>query len=171
MGVRFRRDVEKILRADKFPFGQEHAIYDTDTGMGVAGRRVGVDLSWSHTNDLRAKIVQFIVDGAMNHPEQKVEPFTVPNAHEAMGNRDLLLDSVLVNTDFVPLLANVIRPWLGVHYLKVFAHDEVPPGDIYGFAEPDYVGIVARNPMGGVGVLVTNMSGIIWGRFRLRRDR
>lgn len=161
-----RKDVESLFVLNRLQYGDffpdNTIILDT-----ASHGRVTVPLSTTNsvTCELRAQVVQQILDTSKNVHE--LEPFTVVRAHEVMANRDKQLDSLLVQPDFAPLLAKAARVWLG-HQLKIFVHHDVPRGDVYGLTCPQFLGSIARDRNGLVGIALTDQESIVWGRFQLR---
>jgi hypothetical protein len=161
--VGWRADVENLFLMDRLPPEVETVVYET---MEMRRCEVEMNVALSIRNELRAQLVARIIDTAMGIPE--LQPFDLLKAHEVMANRDISLNALLVRPDFVPLLDKIRRPILGIK-VKVFAHDEVPPGDVYGLTEPQFLGSVARSTNGTIGIALTNPDGIVWGRFPPRR--
>lgn len=160
-----REDVERLLRVDLVPDGA-NVVYDTEDMGNVHVPCLAIDMA-----ELRSNIVQAILDvrfQADQTGDWSLRPFTLVGAHEAMANRDLCLRAFLVNTQFVPLIEQVCRTPLWGIKLSLFCHAEVPPGEVYAFAEPEYVGVVPIQ--GGVaGVAICNLNGVAWGQFHRRR--
>jgi hypothetical protein len=166
-----RKDVEQLFVHDRIPAFVITPCYDRGRRPGELSMNIQIqpefDASLLFVEELRIAIVQTILEiKIMGVPP--IQPFTVVKAHEHMGNCDLRLDSLLVNDEFEPLLVKARQPVLG-HQLKLFGHPEVPPGEVYGLAQPEYVGVIPIQN-GLPGVALTNLPGLIWGRFQLRDD-
>jgi hypothetical protein len=161
-----REDVERLFRVDLLPEGA-NPVYDTESMGNINVLCLAVDMA-----ELRSNIIQTILQVRFQAEETGVDwalrPFTLIRAHEVMANRDLCLRAFLVNTEFVPLIAPASSStWWGVR-THLFCHAEVPPGEVYAFAEPEFVGVVPIQ--GGVaGAAVCNLNGLIWGQFNRRR--
>jgi hypothetical protein len=168
-----RNDVERLFVFDHLPPYVVRPIYDTDM-PGCEGRVEAITIEleppWNSAylvlEELRSEVVRKILE-IKEMGAEPLRPFTLASAHETMANRDLLLDSILVHPEFVPLLVNIRKLFLG-KVVKVFEHYEVPPGEVYGLSEPQFVGVIPIRNDGVPGVALHNPHGLIWGRFPLR---
>ena len=163
-----REDVEHLLRVDYLPEGVR-PLYDTETGHRVRAKEVRLQPPWNTRSlvveELRYEVVASVL--AAKQRQKGLRPFTLMLANEVMANRDLRLDAFLVHPDFTPLMAKALaKPWCGI-LPKLYAHYDVPPGEVFGFAEPTYVGVV---PVcnGAPGILLHNRDALIWGTFSRR---
>ena len=162
-----REDVENLFFVDRVP---PDALLQYDSGLRdrIRAELILLPPEWSGAPLLeawRAEVVRSIMSAKQDVP--LLRPFTLYGAHEIMCNRDNLLDALLVNPDFAPLLVKVLKPWMGLK-LKVFVHFDVPDGEVYGLAEPQFVG-VAPIQRGAPAAALTNPIGVVWGRFPLAR--
>jgi hypothetical protein len=159
-----RRDVENIFLLDKLPLD---VCFDTNTAFydGVEGRRaLGLTCAYGTRRHMRARVIEAIVDAMNDQPP--ITPFTLMKAHEHIANRDLVLCALLVHPKLVPLLARARRPWMGITP-KIFVHEDVPIGDLFAFAQPEFVGVVSVTPDGRAGALVTAKEAIVRGQFQV----
>jgi hypothetical protein len=168
--VEAREDIEKLLLIDRLPRDMR-PLYDTDTGKVMEATLIRLEPPWNSNivmlqEELRSEIVQKILS-VKEAGMQPLSPFTIVKAHEVFANRDLALHALLVHPEFVPLCAKAQRPLFGI-VPKLFEHYEIPPGEIYGVAQPEFVGAVPITREGVPGVALTNLDGIVWGRFSLR---
>jgi hypothetical protein len=172
MTVEVREDIERIFVVDKVPRGCD-LLYDLGGTDCVLDRMrptmIHMAPPWNEGVLLmdvwRAEIVNAIL--SVKEAADPLRPFTLMRCHEEMYGRALALDSLLVNTEMIPLLGKVGEPWLG-KAVRLFSHFDVPMGEVYGFAEPEFVGVVPIQA-GVPGIALTNQNGIVWGTFRERR--
>ena len=168
--VRIREDVENLFWIDRVP-PEARLWYDSGVRERIEPELILLDpvCSGDTLRDVwRAEVVKEILSAKRGTPP--LRPFTLYGAHEIMCSRDTLLDSLLVHPDFAPLLIKVVKPWMGLK-LKVFVHFDVPDGEVFGLAEPQFVGI-APIQRGAPAAALTNNLGVIWGRFpRARQER
>ena len=162
-----REDVENLFRIDHLPLGAEPNYDDLIHGR-IRAKEIVLAPPWNETSivldELRFEVVRAIID--MRTDEGALRHFTLLNALTALGYRDVVLEALLVNPECVPLLAKVAGPkWGGK--LRLFQHMDVPVGEVYGLAGPDYVGVVSVRK-GIPGVLLHNPHGIVWGHFPRR---
>lgn len=155
-----RTDVESLFLIDEVPNVIDDPMYDVPYGGRI---RIRLSTECSILYELRAQVVMAILDIASRSAE--LAPFTIVKAHEVMACHDISLHSLLVHPEFTPLLVRAQRQWFGMK-LKIFAHEEVPRGEVYGLAEPMFLGVVAVSREGLTGLAVTNPWGVLRGSFR-----
>jgi len=161
--VRIREDVESLFWIDRVP-PDVRLWYDSGVRNRVEPELILLDSSCSGDplRDVwRAEVIKEIMSAKRDVPP--LLPFTLYGAHEVMCNGDNRLDSLLVHPDFTPLLVKVLKPWMGLR-LKVFVHLDVPDGEVFGLAEPQFVG-VAPIQRGAPAAALTNPNGVVWGFF------
>lgn len=164
-----REDVEQLFLIDHLPREVDRLMYDTETLGTVEAIPLKMAPPWNSAfmvqEELRSEVVRRILD--VRRGMAPLAPFTIVKAHEVFANRDLALHSLLVHPEFVPLCVKARRPMFGI-VPKLFEHYEVPPGEIYAVAQPEFVGVVPITWEGAPGVVLHNLNGIVWGRFQLR---
>lgn len=162
--IEAREDVERLFRIDRLP-PQANAVYDTEDYRRAVVMPLRLEPPWNTAlfliEELRAEVVR-LVTGIKTKGARELRPFTLVRAHEAMACWDVMLDSFLIHPDFAPLCGNIVKPFFG-KVAKLFAHPEVPYAEIYGLAEPDYVGVIpVQNGQPGA---LMHARNVVWGRF------
>jgi hypothetical protein len=153
-----RRDVESMLLLDVLP-ENVRAVYASERGTF----EVDLSLSLSILQELRYKVVRTIVATAEENGPP-FDPFTVLEAYEALQNRDFILDALLVHEECIPLVRHIPGALYGMR-LKLFGHTDVPFGNIYALAPPEFCGVIPQQNLLR-GVAITNPRAITWGFFR-----
>ncbi len=161
-----REDVERLFLVEHLPL-ETLLIYDSDMGRQQVPL-IKLEEPWDSPpfliEKLRSDVVRSILEA--RRKENRIRPFTLVNAHEAMANRDVRLDALLVHTDFVPLCENMTKMFFGI-VAKLFAHHEVPVAEVYGLCQPEYLGRVpVKKGRPGAFRFSTN---VVWGTFDARR--
>lgn len=113
--------------------------------------------------ELRSDVVCSIIE--MREKIPPLQPFTLMAAHEAMYGHDVRLSAILVHPAFVPLCEKMVKPWLG-HTVMLFEHHEVPPAEVYGVCEPEFLGVLPVHKGRAGAFRVTD--NIVWGEFSSR---
>ncbi len=166
-----REDIERLFIIDRVA-PEAMPVYDTEHMAHIRVEPIRLESPWNEVpgllrDELRSEIVQKLMEVRDSKPP--IRPFNLLNAVHAVEVLDLMLQSFLVHPDFVPLMKKVERHryWGAGRWLRIFKHYEVPPGEIFAFPEPQFVGVVAIH-RGQPGVIITNPNAIIWGCFARR---
>ena len=166
MPIEPREDVERLFVVDRVP-PEAIPLYDNLAGNRVLVRPIPIDPIWDYPilvlGDLRSQVVNCIMS-VKESGMPPVHPLNLCSLHEMFVNRDVCLRSLLVNPEFVPLLEKVPSYSWGER-MTIFEHWEIPPGELFALAEPEFVGIVAITRE-GPGAALINPNGVSWGYFQ-----
>lgn len=160
--ARARTDVEALFQWDAVEEFVVRPMYDCPDGGTLEIIRTPFSARFLVPDELRSEVVRAILEVKFMGQTELLD-FTIEKVIGAFQVRDLMLDALLVHPDMVPLI-KVNGPALG-HRPKLFAHQDVPIGEIFATAEPSFLGVIPVSPEGIPGVGLWNPHGVIWGYF------
>lgn len=160
-----REDVERLFLIDKLPPGALPRYDSVEMNNCFIVPFIEPQDPWYDCKPLildmlRSEVVHEIMS-VKRKGAPPVRPLTLVGIHEVFANRDLYPNALLVNPFCVPHLAKARRSRWG-HRLKVFEHFDVPLGEVYALAEPNFLGVVPVQN-GHPGAALHNPDGVVWG--------